>query len=117
MAKLKANFTLTRAIKRKWLEMLRSGEFEQTKYELKNDHGFCCLGLLCLAAGIPEDKLGGNELPQQVGLRYAGQPDEDCQAWMVPYKGELTVLSELNDMCGLSFSNIADIVQSRVGTH
>lgn len=30
---------------RKWVTALRSGEYEQTKGVLKNDNGFCCLGV------------------------------------------------------------------------
>jgi hypothetical protein len=38
---------MNQEIKLKWLEALRSGQYKQTKYSLKNEKGFCCLGVLC----------------------------------------------------------------------
>ncbi len=35
------------AIKQKWIEALRSGEFKQGQSYLKRDDKFCCLGILC----------------------------------------------------------------------
>ena len=34
-------------VKEKWLNALRSGEYKQTRGNLKTDCGFCCLGVLC----------------------------------------------------------------------
>jgi len=34
-------------IKEKWVEALRSGEYSQTTGVLRDDIGFCCLGVLC----------------------------------------------------------------------
>lgn len=34
-------------IKKQWVDALRSGEYEQTTGTLKDDNGFCCLGVLC----------------------------------------------------------------------
>lgn len=34
-------------VKKKWLEALRSGEYQQTKGHLKDAEGHCCLGVLC----------------------------------------------------------------------
>lgn len=34
-------------VKAKWTAALRSGAYSQTKYNLKNVNGFCCLGVLC----------------------------------------------------------------------
>ena len=33
--------------KTRWLEALRSGDYRQTQQTLRNDEGFCCLGVLC----------------------------------------------------------------------
>lgn len=32
---------------KRWVKALRSGEYEQTQGELKDNYGFCCLGVLC----------------------------------------------------------------------
>lgn len=37
-------------IKDRWIEKLESDEYEQTTGELKNDEGYCCLGVLCEVA-------------------------------------------------------------------
>jgi len=31
----------------KWVEALESGEFEQTQVSLKDEDGYCCLGVAC----------------------------------------------------------------------
>lgn len=33
--------------KQKWIEALRSGKYKQSKKALRNDDGFCCLGVAC----------------------------------------------------------------------
>ena len=34
-------------IKTKWIAALRSGQYEQTDMRLRNNEGYCCLGVLC----------------------------------------------------------------------
>jgi hypothetical protein len=34
-------------IKQKWVDALRSGEYQQGRNSLRNGNGFCCLGVLC----------------------------------------------------------------------
>lgn len=34
-------------IKKRWVEALRSGKYKQTAGFLRDDFGFCCLGVLC----------------------------------------------------------------------
>ena len=34
-------------IKQKWVDALRSGEYQQTQNRLHDENGFCCLGVLC----------------------------------------------------------------------
>lgn len=34
-------------VKAKWIAALRSGDYKQTQYHLRDDYGFCCLGVLC----------------------------------------------------------------------
>lgn len=33
---------------KKWCEALRSGKYKQTKNELENKGGYCCLGVACM---------------------------------------------------------------------
>lgn len=34
-------------LKKKWIEALRSGKYEQAKGVLRNGDAYCCLGVLC----------------------------------------------------------------------
>jgi hypothetical protein len=34
-------------LKRKWVEALRSGKYQQTRYRMRDRDKFCCLGVLC----------------------------------------------------------------------
>ena len=34
-------------IKRQWIAALRSGEYQQTRGRLRNNGGYCCMGVLC----------------------------------------------------------------------
>lgn len=34
-------------VKKKWIKALRSGEYKQTRERLKDNKGYCCLGVLC----------------------------------------------------------------------
>lgn len=38
---------MRKAIATKWVAALRSGDYKQTNSQLRNDKGFCCLGVLC----------------------------------------------------------------------
>lgn len=38
--------------KRRWVEALRSGKYEQGKSNLFKNDKFCCLGVACVVAGI-----------------------------------------------------------------
>lgn len=38
---------MNQAIKERWVEALRSGEYNQTRGRLRDDAGYCCLGVLC----------------------------------------------------------------------
>jgi hypothetical protein len=42
---------LNTAVKAKWLKALRSGKYNQTKGQLKDETGYCCLGVLCEVKG------------------------------------------------------------------
>lgn len=59
---------MKKAIKKRWVEALRSGEYEQGRMKLRNkgteSDTFCCLGVLCDLAvqdgAIPEPKRYGD---------------------------------------------------------
>ena len=103
--------------RRKWVEALRSGEYEQCTGRLHDGSGFCCLGVLCEVIGMKKKRIAteiyyfGNaseiaplKAQRSVGLiSRNGSFDYD--------NGNGSCLAEENDS-GKSFSEIADIIES-----
>lgn len=55
---------MNKEVKEKWVTALRSGNYKQTSHELKNENGYCCLGVLCDLAvkeGICQEVFYNNE--------------------------------------------------------
>lgn len=105
----------------KWVEALRSGKYVQTKGRLADDHGYCCLGVLCELAiedGLPVIKsISGDYgcffyddamdvLPKSVA-KWAGV---NIASNYVDEYGIHRQLSEENDS-GKTFAEIADIIE------
>lgn len=68
-------------IKRDWCKALKSGEFEQTKEYLRDDFGYCCLGVLtrlfCRAKKVSFEKVNGenpgdNDVLNEKVMKWAG---------------------------------------------
>lgn len=106
-------------IKARWVAALRSGDYQQTRYNLRNGNGFCCLGVLCdlhakeTGREWAIDAHGGyfygdtdswGVLPQIVvgwaGLEFCNPSTEDG-----------ICLANLNDRL-VPFSAIADIIEN-----
>lgn len=110
---------------KKWVAALRSGEYQQTKSRLQNSKGYCCLGVAC---DLYEKELGVKVLPRCSGYYDATQEGEELSGNFEPVRvwlglrdsvGQCAMedktisasLAEANDD-GLSFSDIADILES-----
>lgn len=113
-------------IKARWLEALRSGEYEQTTEELRSKAGcFCCLGVLChlftqedgsewnhrrlSELDDPADLLPDNQLP---GPRIAIWSGLDWDQ-MVSINGTTDTLYNHNDG-GRTFAQIADAIEAQL---
>lgn len=48
---------LPKRFKDRWVIMLRSGKYNQTNGMLRDDDGYCCLGVACLAAGYKDSNI------------------------------------------------------------
>ena len=118
-------------IKQKWLDALRSGEYKQTKENLQDINGFCCLGVLCdlhskergtsWVKQIDNYELYGEAqtLPLSVqewaGLDndMGGVVDFDYEVDGVMYvKSES--LPEINDTWNKDFKEIADLIEAQL---
>ena len=117
-------------IKERWVEALRSGKYEQGTGTLTTGSGrYCCLGVLCdlavadgaiepptlVEAGDDGDRLAyRNEtehLPRAVQL-WAGL-DQDSPEVHDPDEDYWKELVGLNDDVGLTFHEIADLIEAQ----
>lgn len=124
------------ALTRKWVEALRSGNYPQTNGCLKNDEGFCCLGVaadvMAPSAWLKTQNEDGEYrfrnsntnalLPDEDWLRLAPKnvkyknPDYDPNCdWDTEFfdlEPSQDDMAELNDSSKLNFNQIADIIES-----
>lgn len=115
---------------RKWVEALRSGRYRQAHGALRawaNDddaeqveeegYHYCCLGVACDLAGMSEEANGWQygTLPPQV-QEWLGIEENNPKLAPSPYaaSGRLSA-SELNDIYGWTFDQIADAIEKRYG--
>lgn len=122
--------------RKQWIEALRSGRFSQTREKLRDENGYCCLGVVCELAGIEaedgayyyvyEDEYltlpqAGREwlgvrspnpcldIPEEVrslGVQGHHPDSEEADA----YVEWPTDVAALNDQ-GLTFNQLADLIE------
>ena len=129
--------TVNKELVKKWVEALRSGKYKQGRKALRNKNDeFCCLGVLC---DISKKDLGIDWEPEESGIYVMEKnggllPD---RVWeyigrkaTTDYKVQISItnpklpdfiaknypsgylyLVTLNDTYGLSFEQIADIIE------
>lgn len=94
---------------KKWVTALRSGEYEQARGALTLDGRYCCLGVACAISPIPaKEWLGRSLLPDEVRT-WLGLSHEAGRYKRVYKAAHLT---SDNDERKLTFSEIADIIES-----
>jgi hypothetical protein len=106
---------MKKQLRDEWVKALRSGKYEQTTETLEADGAYCCLGVLCIVAGlwIPEDE---NDLdddsgsyPELRALRdRCGLGDGHAATSLQ------TILIKMNDAELLCFDEIADWIEANV---
>lgn len=113
-----ANFALRSDVKQAWLDALRSGDYKQTKYYLRDaaDGRFCCLGVLCRVQHPSDDinKLNYVQMPNELYSEYLAL--DGAPSCFDPERKLMTPLNEMNDDYGYSFNKIADIIERSVPT-
>lgn len=112
---------------RAWVRNLRSGEFSQTESLLRDDTGYCCLGVACetfrrvTGGGVWEDLGHFFFFVTPQGAREEQTLPDAVQDWlgvdscdpMVPRTDDdQMALTELNDCYGWDFSRIAAAIES-----
>lgn len=100
---------MKKEIMEKWVEALRSGDYKQGQLML-NTGKFCCLGVLCDISDVHQwegSSYGGKSasLSKEV-LEYTGM--KEGLGW---YDYDYPSLSQLNDVKGMSFHEIADVIE------
>jgi hypothetical protein len=108
-------------IKQKWVDALRSGDYQQTQRRLHDENGFCCLGVLCDLYGKEHNvewNLANNGhnyefqkfesyLPSSV-MKWA-----DLEYRNPPVNDEESTLVRLNDS-GSTFAQIANLIEEQL---
>jgi len=115
-------------VKEKWLDALRRGEYSQTRKTLRDENGFCCLGVLCdiidpsgwgqvrTRHGEKTTHLTAINVPSEAILAEAGIGEEEVVPGLESEDDEetcyvLTELMNLNDREHKSFEEIADWIE------
>lgn len=113
-------------IKKQWVDALRSGEYEQGRFRLRNPdtNKFCCLGVLCNlhAQAHPEIAsqqtdpgryMGASDFPPKEVMQWAGFSERAPTA-VVMWEERESRLSSLNDTYGLDFLEIAKLIEEQL---
>ena len=103
------NMHLPQEFRRKWINALESGKYQQTDEVLCDEYGFCAIGVGLVAAGnVPIDKIYdvsniNKKLINDYNLPFISDCDEilDC-------------IIDLNDTERNTFEEIADWIENNV---
>lgn len=104
-------------IKARWIEALRSGQYEQAQGALRIDDTFCCLGVLCDVAGSGNAAAGGRWTATGC-YTYQGENEETILPGGLRFRSGLSLddeiaLSHMNDD-GVPFKDIADFIEANL---
>ena len=107
-------------IKQKWVDALRSGDYQQTKGRLRKEDEFCCLGVLCdLYAKENNVEWQHNEVDGYFYGNHGFIPPSSVVEWSgiadsnPLVNDEIDTLAGLNDR-GSTFNEIADLIEEHL---
>lgn len=92
---------MNKTIKKKWLTALRSGKYKQAYGQLKLGDCYCCLGVLCVVAGIKISEYGDDEIEGDYTNIYKALKNKDMAS----------TLWRMNDTENKTFSEIANYIE------
>lgn len=99
--------------KKRWVEALRSGTYEQGRLALRKDDRYCCLGVLCdLKEDVNWTKSYGayKPFPDSISVDYL---DERIRIWADLDAGSMFSLTDMNDN-GYTFEEIANWIEENL---
>ena len=105
---------LEKGFKKKWLEALRSGDYEQGTGTLCRKGKYCCLGVGGKVVGMRDDTLKVNDVFDKdlwVGNVHYMKSKIPSQLINIVISSQLT---RMNDLHGKSFSEIADYIEKNL---
>lgn len=126
-----SNPAITKEFIREWVDALRSGEYRQGGGVLRSsDDRFCCLGVACDLLGVArytddrvatafdfsDDFVSETTVPFEWGISKVALPLPEGKEWYRSqesreWPSEWFFLSDANDELGLSFDQIADVIE------
>lgn len=110
-------------IKELWVNALRSGKYKQTKSTLRNNYGYCCLGVLCDLYNPGKWKYSSLLTPTEFSyLNMTSMLSQEVVEWAGLRTGDPIIagasLSSYNDGTDgrrkHSFSEIADLIEKHL---
>jgi hypothetical protein len=99
-------------LKAKWIEALRSGKYKQCRSSLRQNDGFCCLGVLADANGEQWSTEKWLMPGQYRVVRGGGCLFYGVQQGLLTEE-QMDALADMNDE-GKSFSEIADYIEQNL---
>ena len=97
-------------VKMLWVDALRSGEYKQGTFQLRNQEDeFCCLGVLCEISGMPYN--GNHSYLTDGVLQWSGLTHDFGD--QVKIYGKTELLSTHNDR-GRTFEEIAKAIEEQL---
>lgn len=117
---------MPKASAEKFLKALRSGEYKQGKFKLKDAYGgYCCLGVMqqCLTGQVETTSLGGvlgyptaewykmNKITLGTVINTGGEVN--IGGLLLP-DGSRTTAGSMNDTLGYTFEQIADVFEANM---
>lgn len=114
--------TMKPEIKQKWIDALRSGEYDQDAHELKTPHGYCCLGVLTdiyiKEQNLEWKRFDGDTEKEFTSYEFNGFEGSLCPEvidWSSFPDGKTeAILIEMNDDQRKTFDEIADYVEANL---
>jgi hypothetical protein len=102
-------------VKSAWIAALKSGAYQQTQHHLRDQDGYCCLGVLCDLAshedlGKWEDGEFSFVFISECQEEEYVEPPFDIREWANLSREDCDKLSKLNDD-GRDFVEIATVIE------